>query len=92
MIEYKRISFKYVVMAFLIAACLIILLSIDRKNNEALKFIKYLNKIGYSVKNLSKNKKFKLVKSFQRRFRQKLVNGKIDRECLIIGKKLSKLS
>jgi Negative regulator of beta-lactamase expression len=60
--------------------------------NEILKFLKYLNKIGYFVKNLSKNKKFKLVKSFQRRFRQKLVNGKIDRECLIIGKKLSKLS
>ena len=60
--------------------------------NEILKFIKYLSKIGYFVKNLSKNKKFKLVKSFQRRFRQKLVNGKIDRECLIIGEKLSKLS
>ena len=60
--------------------------------NEGLKFIKYLNIIGYSVKNLSKNKKLKLVKSFQRRFRQKLVNGKIDRECLIIGEKLSKLS
>ena len=60
--------------------------------NEILKFIKHLNKIGYFVKNLSKNKKFKLVKSFQRRFRQKLVNGKIDRECLIIGEKLSKLS
>ena len=60
--------------------------------NEISKFIKYLNKIGYFVKNLSKNKKFKLVKSFQRRFRQKLVNGKIDRECLIIGEKLSKLS
>ena len=60
--------------------------------NEILKFIKHLNKIGYFVKNLSKNKKFKLFKSFQRRFRQKLVNGKIDRECLIIGEKLSKLS
>ena len=60
--------------------------------NEILKFIKYLNKIGYFVKNLSKNKKFKLFKSFQRRFRQRLVNGKIDRECLIIGEKLSKLS
>ena len=60
--------------------------------NEILKFIKYLNKIGYFVKNLSKNKKFKLFKSFQRRFRQKLVNGKIDRECLIIAEKLSKFS
>ena len=59
--------------------------------NEILKFIKHLNKIGYFVKNLSKNKKFKLVKSFQRRFRQKLVNGKIDRECLIIAEKLRKL-
>ena len=60
--------------------------------NEILKFIKYLNKIGYFVKNLSKNKKFKLVKSFQRRFRQELVNGKIDKECLIIAEKLSKLT
>ena len=35
MIEYKRISFKYVVLAFMVAACLIVLLSVDRKNNEA---------------------------------------------------------
>ena len=57
---------------------------------ELLKFIKHLSKIGYFVKNLSKYKKFKLFKSFQRRFRQKLINGKIDRECLIIAEKLSK--
>ena len=67
-----------------------------RNNNitktEILKFIKHLHKIGYFVKSLSKNEKFKLVKSFQRRFRQKLINGKIDRECLIIAKKLSSLS
>ena len=55
-------------------------------------FIKYLNKIGYFVKNLNIKKKLKLVKSFQRRFRQELVNGKIDKECLIIAKKLSKLT
>ena len=59
---------------------------------EILKFLKHLNKIGYFVKNLSKNKKIKLVKSFQRRFRQKLINGKIDKECLIIAEKLSNLS
>ena len=59
---------------------------------ETLKFISYLNKIGYFVKNLNKNKKFMLFKSFQRRFRQKLVNGKIDKECLIIAEKMSKLS
>jgi len=60
-------------------------------NTESLKFTIYLNKIGYFTKNLNKKNKFKLVKSFQRRFRQKLVNGKIDRECLIIAEKLSKL-
>ena len=58
---------------------------------EMLKFIRYLNKIGYFVKSLNKNTKFKLVKSFQRRFRQNLINGKIDRECLIIAEKLSNL-
>ena len=56
-----------------------------------LMFIKYLNKIGYFTKSLNNNKKLRLFKSFQRRFRQKLINGKIDRECLIIAEKLSKL-
>ena len=59
---------------------------------EMLNFIKYLNKIGYFAKSLKNNKKIKLIKSFQRRFRQKLVNGRIDKECLIIAEKLSKLS
>ena len=59
---------------------------------ESNMFIKYLNKIGYFVKNLNIKKKLKLVKSFQRRFRQELVNGKVDKECFIIAKKLSKLT
>ena len=59
---------------------------------ETFKFYKHLNKIGYFAKSLNNHKKLKLVKSFQRRFRQKLTNGKIDRECLIIAKKLSKIS
>ena len=58
---------------------------------EMFKFYKYLDKIGYFTKSLNNNKKLKLVKSFQRRYRQKLINGKIDRECLIIAEKLSKL-
>ena len=61
-------------------------------NIEMLIFIKYLNKIGYFTKSLNNNKKLRLFKSFQRRFRQKLINGKIDRESLIIAEKLSKLS
>ena len=28
--------------------------------------------------------------AFQRRFRQELINGKIDKECLLISKKLAK--
>ena len=53
--------------------------------------IKYLSRIGYFTKNLKNNKKIKLFKSFQRRFRQELINGKIDKECLIIAEKMSKL-
>ena len=60
-------------------------------NIEMTMFIKYLSKIGYFTKNLTNTKKIKLIKSFQRRFRQNLINGKIDRECLIIAEKLSKL-
>jgi len=57
-------------------------------------FFNNLYKIGYS-KNLSKdfNKTSYLrsiVKAFQRRFRQELINGKIDKECLIISNNLIK--
>ena len=51
----------------------------------------FLRKIGYFTFNLSNNNYPKLIKSFQRRFRSDLVNGKIDKECLIIAEKLSKL-
>ena len=60
-------------------------------NIEKILFIKYLNKIGYSTKVPNKTKKSRLIKSFQRRFRQRLINGKEDKECLIIAEKLSKL-
>ena len=55
-------------------------------------FIKNLNKIGYlkiSQKNYSLKKKF-LIEAFQRHFRQKLINGIPDQECLIISKNLLK--
>ena len=56
-------------------------------------FFKYLAKIGYFVKTAkSTSKKIKLIKNFQRHFRQSLVNGIIDQECLLIAKRLSKLS
>ena len=55
-------------------------------------FFRNLFKIGYSKtysKDSSKNKYLReLAKTFQRRFRQELVDGKIDQECLIISKNL----
>ena len=56
-------------------------------------FLKNLYKIGYSKKILKvKNKNIKLLtKAFQRRFRQELINGIIDKECLLISKNLVKI-
>ena len=56
------------------------------------KFFKNLHKIGYPKKiYLNKNKYQKLLTtSFQRRFRQELVNGIIDQESLLISKNLLK--
>ena len=55
-------------------------------------FINNLFKIGYPKNpKIDKNKYFKfLTKAFQRRFRQELVDGNIDNECLIISKNLLK--
>ena len=55
-------------------------------------FIKNLYKIGYPKNiNLDKKKYLKfLTSAFQRRFRQELVNDKIDQECLFISKNLLK--
>ncbi len=63
-------------------------LSLKDENN----FLNNLNKIGYNKIKSSRlidNKRF-LTKSFQRRFRQNLVNGIIDKECLLISKELFK--
>ena len=59
------------------------------KVDESL-FLKNLYKIGYNnVKKFKSHKNIKyLTLAFQRRFRQSLVNGKIDEECLLISKKL----
>ena len=53
-------------------------------------FLKNLHKIGYNdVKKFKSHKNIKyLTLAFQRRFRQGLVNGKIDKECLLISKNL----
>jgi|TARA_B110000238_G_C15981027_1_gene376014 N-acetylmuramoyl-L-alanine amidase len=57
-------------------------------------FFNNLFKIGYSKKipkDSSKDRYLKdVTKAFQRRFRQELVNDKIDQECLLISKNLLK--
>ncbi len=60
-----------------------------KKNNIENKFfLKKLKKFGYFIKTSKKNEFKKIVKSFQRRFRPELVDGKIDRECFEIIKSL----
>ena len=65
-------------------------------NNQKKIFIKNLIKIGYPIQ---KSKKLELyleknlnliTKAFQRRFRQELISGIIDKECLIISHNLVK--
>ena len=61
-------------------------LSLDEKSE----FFRILHKIGYNKVNHIKTSQSKryLTKSFQRRFRQDLVNGIIDKECLLIIRNL----
>ena len=53
-------------------------------------FLKNLYQFGYcQIKEKSINQNISyLTKAFQRRFRQDLINGKIDKECLLISKSL----
>ena len=57
-----------------------------------IKFIKNLYKIGYPRNSkINKNKYNKnITVAFQRRFRQELIDGKIDKECFLISENLIK--
>ena len=60
------------------------------KPHEEKVFLSNLNVLGYSkLKKIDyqKNKKY-LTMAFQRRYRQELIDGKIDKECLIISNSL----
>ena len=53
-------------------------------------FLKNLYQFGYckiKAKNIHQNASY-LIKAFQRRFRQDLINGKVDKECFLISKSL----
>ena len=63
-------------------------ISIHKKNKNL--FFINLKKFGYYVQNnIKKKNKNYLIKAFQRRFRNQLIDGKIDKECYEISKKLS---
>jgi len=63
---------------------------LDKK--DKIKFIKNLNKIGYCFSTKKKSFLMKIVKAFQRHYRQELINGYPDKECLIIAQNLLKIS
>ena len=64
--------------------------NIKLEDNEIKKFFNNLHKIGYSKVNRNKKKleQSNLIKAFQRKFRQDLVNGKVDKECYLISKSI----
>ena len=66
-----------------------ILKNLEKKKislNDKNIFFNNLLKIGYS-----RFDRKSLITAFQRRFRQELINGKIDKECFLISKNLIKL-
>ena len=61
-------------------------LSLSKKQKK--KFLDNLVKIGYvKIHKNSKDIRY-LIKAFQRRFRNELINGKIDKECFLISNNL----
>jgi len=53
-------------------------------------FIKNLNNIGYCFPTKNKSFFIKTVKAFQRHYRKELIDGLLDKECLIIAQNLLK--
>ena len=60
---------------------------INNKKNYRSIFFKNLYKIGYRYFNQKKSSKYdsKIIKAFQRRYRQNKIDGLIDRECVNIS-------
>ena len=64
--------------------------NVNLKDDEIEVFFNNLHKIGYPKVHGAKKKlkQSNLIKAFQRKFRQDLVNGKVDKECYLISKTL----
>ena len=54
------------------------------------RFVKNLNKIGYCLSAQNKPFFIKTINAFQRHFRKELINGILDKECLMIAQNLTK--
>ena len=57
---------------------------------DKVKFVKNLSNIGYYFSTKNKSFFIKTVKAFQRHYRKELINGLVDKECLIIAQNLLK--
>ena len=66
--------------------------NINLNKNDKLKFFNNLAKIGYpKIKFIYETKYTKsITTAFQRRYRQELINGIIDLECLVISSNIVK--
>tara|TARA_B100001123_G_C14983393_1_gene896552 strand:- start:81 stop:806 length:726 start_codon:yes stop_codon:yes gene_type:complete len=60
------------------------------KKYDEEKFFKNLNAIGYCFPFKKKFLLIKTIKAFQRHYRKELINGLLDKECLIIAQNLRK--
>ena len=62
----------------------------DFTKKDKNKFIKNLIKIGYCFSDRKKSYLKKIIEAFQRHYRKELINGFLDKECIIIAQNLSK--
>ena len=60
-------------------------------NDDKKLFYAYLKKIGYCIQEKKSKYISSVIRAFQRRYRSKIINGKIDKECFEIAKNLIKL-
>ena len=64
--------------------------NIEASKKDKKLFYSLLKKIGYCFKKKQSKYSKTTIKAFQRRYRSKIINGKIDKECLEIAKNLIK--
>ena len=60
------------------------------KISQLREFFKNLNRIGYCFSGIKKSNFRKMTKAFQMHYRNELINGRIDKETLVIAQNLAK--